>query len=121
MSLLDKIDAQMNYIISLVKQMPKSSKKTFNKSLTKNQISSSRSFLPKTKNLLSTSKNNNQKRDLSNNSSLVFEDNQSHLITSENFPFSHLCNRDVDKDLFLSIEQDNFLFLDTRFTIIQTK
>jgi len=100
MSILDKIDTQMNYIISLIKQMPKSSRKTLNKSLTKNSISSSLLFLPKNKNLLSTSMNNNQRKDLSTKSSLELIDNPSNFITSENFPFSHLCNRDVDKIRF---------------------
>jgi hypothetical protein len=100
MSILDKIDAQMNYIISLIKQMPKSSRKILNKSLTKNSTSSSLLFLPKNKNLLSTSMNNNQRKDLSTKSCLELTDNPSNLITSENFPFSHLCNRDVDKICF---------------------
>lgn len=97
MLLLDKIDAQMNYILLLIKQMPKSSRRTFNKSLTKSAISSSSSpvlILREDKHLLtSSSKNNNQL----NNFSQVLEDHRrSSITTSDNFPFSHLCNRDVN-------------------------
>ena len=44
-------------------------------------------------NRISKFENNNQKK---SNSHLTLEDNQSDSITSENFPFSHICNRDVN-------------------------
>jgi hypothetical protein len=98
MSFLAKIDAQMNYILSLIKQMPTSSKKKCLLILPENNKNTN-AILP-----LSTSKNNNENKNVSNNSPLALEDNQSNLITSENFPFSHLCNRDVDNIHFLYIE-----------------
>ncbi|CAF1225806.1 unnamed protein product [Rotaria sp. Silwood1] len=97
MSFLAKIDAQMNYILLLIRQITKSSKKKIHKLSIKESLSI---FTENHKNenvilSLSTSKNNNQKKNLSNNSHLTLEDNQSDLITFENFPFSHICNRDI--------------------------
>ncbi|CAF0733635.1 unnamed protein product [Adineta steineri] len=91
----------MNYILSLIKQVPKPSKKRFYKSLIQKKISSSSLII------LSEHKNNNNKqsKDLSNNSSLVLKDNESYLITFDNFPFSHICNRDI-RDLPLSKRND---------------
>jgi len=71
MSLLAKIDDQMNYILSFIKQIPKSSNKSYSFDL-----------------IFTENKNNNQKESLSNN--------PNDLITSENFRFCHLCNHDVD-------------------------
>jgi len=71
MSLLAKIDDQMNYILSFIKQIPKSSNKSYSLDL-----------------IFTENKNNNQKESLSNN--------PNDLITSENFRFRHLCNHDVD-------------------------
>jgi len=76
MSFLAKINDQINYILSLIKKIPKSSNK-------------SRSFDL----ILMENKNNNQKKSLSNNSN--------DLITSENFRFCHLCNHDVDFNYFI--------------------
>jgi hypothetical protein len=87
MSILSKIDTQMNNILSVIKQIPKSSNKTCPSHL-----------------ILYENKNAN-----SNNSSLVLQDNQSDLITYENFPFSHLCNRDVYFILFLYFYKRNLI------------
>jgi hypothetical protein len=96
MSSLAKIDAEINYILSLIKQIPK-----FSKTISiKTKTSSSENN--KNKNaisLLSTRKTKN----VSNNSPLILEDNQSDLLRSENFPFSHMCNRDVDHLYFIYI------------------
>jgi hypothetical protein len=97
MSILNEIDAQINNILSFMKQKPKSTSKTSSSNLifyeNKNTIS-----------LLRTSINNNQKKSLSNNSFIVSEDNQNDSITAENFPFTHLCNRDVHFTIFISVE-----------------
>ncbi|CAF1074847.1 unnamed protein product [Adineta steineri] len=93
----------MNYILSLIKQMPKSSKNRFYKSLIQKKLSSSSLII------LSEQKNNNnnnkQSKDLSNNSSLILKDNESYLITFDNFQFSHICNRDI-RDLPLPKRND---------------
>jgi hypothetical protein len=72
MSFLAKINDQMNCILSLIKKISKSSNKSCSFDL-----------------ILMENKNNNQKKSLSND-----------LITSENFRFCHLCNHDVDFELF---------------------
>ena len=93
MSLLNEIDTQINSILSFVKQMPKSISRNSSPNL----------ILYGNKNSMS-SRNNNQQKSLSNNSFSVSKDNQSDSITTENFPFTHLCNRDVDLTIFSSIE-----------------
>lgn len=98
MSILNKIDIHMNKILSLIKQIPKSDNKscssTFISTFNKNENSL---YLKITK--------NNQL----NNSSLQLQDNQNDLLTLENFPYSHLCNRDVDSILSLNIMYKHFL------------
>jgi hypothetical protein len=88
MSLLSKIDAQMNSILTLIKKTPK-----FNNSMRKKMIDMKKE---RSSCFLILSTNNNQEIDRSNSSSFVLQDNQSNNITSQNFPLSHICNRDVD-------------------------
>jgi hypothetical protein len=94
MSILSQIESQMNQILSLMEKISTSSSERRSSNLIFFENKSINS-------ILSTSKTNNQNTNLSNNSSLVLEDNQNHLITSQNFLFSHLCNRDVDFILFI--------------------
>ena len=88
MSILNEIDAQINSILSLVKRMPK----CINRNSSPNLI-----FYGNNKNSMSllttTSRNNNQQKSFSYD-----------WITKENFPFTHVCNRDVDLIIFSSIQ-----------------
>jgi hypothetical protein len=102
MSILSQIESQMNQILSLMENI--------SKSYTERRSSNFIFFENKSINsILSTSKTNNQNMNSSNNSSLVLEDNQNHLITSQNFLFSHLCNRDVDFILFYRFFKENVI------------
>ncbi|CAF3202054.1 unnamed protein product [Rotaria socialis] len=109
MPFLAKIDSQINDTLLVIKQMRKTSQKKMNRSsinrslliITANTNKNINAILP-----LSISKNNNQENTLSKN--FLVLDKQNDSMISEDFPHSHIYNRDI-RDIPLSKRNDTDL------------